>query len=322
MEKKLANLIKGVLQFICVAGFIMAIPLPVSATSILIDNHSFEEPQLYKGAWNYEIPGWTIIGTAGVWNPQVGQSSLEFVEGIPDGEQVAWSEGPNEGGIIQNLSVTLTEGYKYTLTVWVGGRPSYSNKHYAVILAGGADLNSQTGVNIENEWNKVTVTYTAQPGDLNAGQQLAIKLMNSDGAPQLNFDKVELDASLALNCQGFLPPFDEPLTLKAKVSRAIPVKMVLTNLYGNIITDADIITPPVVNVSFDSANSLNYDNNLVPPGLSDDSNAFRYDPIDQLWIINLATKQFSSPGTYTVTVLPGDDSYVIEGCSQTFTRLP
>ena len=98
--------------------------------------------------------------------------------------------------------------------------------------------------------------------------------------------------------------------------------MVLHDLFGNIITDADI-TPPVINVTYGSSETiLGYDADLVPPGLSDNGNAFRYDPLGQVWIINLATKQFTAQGLYTVTVKPGDDSYVIEGCSQTFTRLP
>jgi len=123
-----------------------------------------------------------------------------------------------------------------------------------------------------------------------------------------------------LTCTGFLPPFDNPLSIKAKESRAIPVKMVLQDLFGNIITDADI-TPPVVNVSYEAGGTgPGYDADLVPPGLSDDGNSFRYD--GQQWIINLATKQFTSSGLYTVTVKAGDDSYVVEGCSQTFTRSP
>jgi hypothetical protein len=232
MKKRLAKIIKGVLQFICVIGFIMALVLSASATSIPVTNYSFEVPALGDGGYIFSIPGWEINGytdeyfSAGVWNPRADQSSQDFINGIPDGNQVGWSNG---GDIIQYLSATLTEGYRYTLTVWIGGRPIYSGKHYAVILAGEADLNSQTGVNIENEWNKVTVTYTAQPRDSNAGQQLAIKLMNYDTI-QLNFDMVSLDESLVLTCQGFLPPFDKPLTLKAKNKWAIPVKMVLRDL--------------------------------------------------------------------------------------------
>ena len=328
MEKKLANLVKGALQFICVAGFIMTVSLSASATDIPIANYSFENPALADGVWISGSPSWTISGgSAGVWNPLLfqtgpppGDPTQAFIDGIPDGVQVAWS---NNGDIEQSLTAQLTEGYKYTLTVWIGGRNViYSNNPYAVILAGDSILLADaTGFNTPDSWIKETVTYTVFPGDPNVSKDLTIKLMNYDGV-QVNFDKVTLDESLVVTCQGFLPPFDKPLTLKGKDKRAIPVKMVLRNLMGDIMTDAHI-TPPVVQVSYRSVSGASipgYEAELLPPGLSDDGNEFRYNPGSEMWIINLATKQFTSPGTYTVTVVSGDNSYVIEGCSQTFTR--
>lgn len=326
MKKKLANLVKWALQFICAAGFIMAISLSASATDIPIANFSFENPVLGDGSWNSYIPSWTIKdGSAGVWNPQPFQVSgvdptEAFVLGIPDGNQVAWS---NNGDIEQILTAQLTEGYKYTLTVWVGGRSAgYFDNPYAVILAGDSELLAHVNdVNTPNTWDEVIVTYTAFPGDLLALEYLKIKLMNYDGV-QVNFDKVTLDESLVVTCQGFLHPFDKPLILKGKGKRAIPVKIVLRDLWGDIMTDAHI-TPPVVQVSYQPVSGASipgYEAELLPPGLSDDGNEFRYNPGSEMWIINLATKQFTSPGTYTVTVVSGDNSYVVEGCSQTFTR--
>jgi hypothetical protein len=325
MKKKF---VKGALYVFCILG-LMVLPLSASATGITIVNYSFEEPVLGDGGVYYSIPGWTISGGsgglgAGVWNPSVDQVGPgdDFLP-VPDGVNVAWSNG---GDISQTLGAILTVGYRYTLTVYIGGREGiYSNQQYAVILAGGNELGSYPGFNSANPaWYNATVTYTSMPGDINAGQPLMIKLMNNGSYPgQINYDKVALDARLVVTCQGFLPPFDKPLILKAKDNRAIPVKMVLRDLLGNIITDANITTPPAVNVflgTVPASETSGYAADLVPSGLSDDGNAFRYDPVAQIWIINLATKQFKSPGTYTVTVAPGDDSYVIDGCSQTFTR--
>ena len=320
MKKRFA---KGVLYAFCILG-IMALPLSASATNMPITNHSFENPVLPDGTWTPKtgyltLPGWTITGgSAGVFNPasNIGDN---FLAGV-DGQNVAWS---NNGDIQQGLGVNLTEGYRYTLRVKVGGYGAYFGKPYAVILVGDSqEIESVTGFNSQNAWIEQTLTYTSPQGDSNAGQPLTIKLMNYDGT-QVNFDKVTLDASLVLTCQGFLPPFDKPLSLKAKDNRAIPVKMVLRDLSGNIITDANITAPPVVNVFFGDAPASQdpgYVADLVPSGLSDDGNEFRYDPVAQVWIINLATKQFKSPGTYNVTAVAGDDSYVIDGCSQTFTR--
>jgi hypothetical protein len=106
-----------------------------------------------------------------------------------------------------------------------------------------------------------------------------------------------------LSCvdDGFLPPFDVQLELKKKAKRAIPVKMMLVDESGFPITDMDI-SAPVVNVAYGALGPPfdGYDADLVPSGLADDGNEFRYDPETETWIINLATKQFTASGTYTV----------------------
>jgi hypothetical protein len=318
------------LSILCVFAsiLIMAFAITLSAANIPINNYSFEEPELADGGYNTSIMDWTISGgTAGVWNPLVGQTtdgmggtdpSQAFVNGVI-GEQVAYSNG---GDISQTLSANIIEGYRYTLKVRVGGRAStYSGQNYAVILAGdSAILAQETGVNIANEWLEEELTYIAEPGDPNIGQPLGIKLINADGT-QLDFDKVTLDGTLSVYCTGFLPPFDKPLTLKKNDKRAIPVKMVLRDIYGNIVTDQDIEAPVVV-VFLDgnsATDSSGYEADLLPPGLSDDGNTFRYDPDSKMWILNLATKQFTAAGTYTVKVKVG--GYYLD-CTGTFTRNP
>lgn len=170
------------------------------ADQIMLLNSSFENPQLADSVWVNYIPDWTIIdGAAGVWNPVASQSSASFVAGIPDGQQVAWS---NNGDIYQTLNATLEGGYVYTLSVWVGGRPSYSNQDYAVILAGNSPLQMVSGTNKVDQWEEVVLSYTALPSDPNLGQTLAIRLFNYDGV-QVNFDNVTLDKS----------PVPEPITI-------------------------------------------------------------------------------------------------------------
>lgn len=130
----------------------------------------------------------------------------------------------------------------------------------------------------------------------------------------------------ALTCLGasFEAPFNETITLKNKVMKAIPVKMSLVDTDSNIITESDISSPPVVNISYTPGAGVDDSNNpeLVPPGLADDGNAFRFNY--PYWVINLATKQFTSVGTYEVTAVAGDDSYIIDAssCSGSFIRLP
>lgn len=200
-----------------------------------------------------------------------------------------------------------------------------AGKPYAVILAGtspGSPISTLTssGVkyNEENTWREQTLSYISPIGDLNAGKNLTIRLINKDGV-QVNFDKVTLDGTLSVYCTGFLPPFNKQLTLKKNDNRAIPIKMVLRDINGDIVSDADI-EAPVVNVFLDNGplpTDDGYNPDLLPPGLSDDGNTFRYDPDNQIWILNLGTKQFTALGTYTVRVKVG--GYYLD-CTGTFVR--
>lgn len=133
-----------------------------------------------------------------------------------------------------------------------------------------------------------------------------------------------------LTCSGFMPPFDNALSLKKKVKRAIPVDIELNDADGYIVTDLDIVAPPVINVLFNGTVFGDVppdDATLLPLGSANEDNAFRFDPESGQWIYNLGTKQFGAPGTYTVSVASGDTSeYTIDApggaCAQTFERLP
>lgn len=126
-----------------------------------------------------------------------------------------------------------------------------------------------------------------------------------------------------LTCTGFSTPFAAPILLKAKVNRAIPVKMQLFD-NGTPITDANIAgAAPVVNVSFAPGGgpAVDVTDQLEPLGQSSDGNEFRYDPAAGQWIFNFGTKVFSAAGTYTVSVKPGDTSYDISPtCMGQFVR--
>lgn len=126
----------------------------------------------------------------------------------------------------------------------------------------------------------------------------------------------------------FLTPFDDPLTLKKKVKRVIPVKMVLDDEDGNPLTDADFNppNPPVINVMFSAVgdgSDFTESEDLLPAGQANDDNIFRWDPEDGIWIYNLSTKLHMAAGLYKVTAVSGDeDSYTIDSssCQGTFLR--
>lgn len=130
-----------------------------------------------------------------------------------------------------------------------------------------------------------------------------------------------------MTCYGFYTPFDKDITISNKTKRAIPVKLELKDEYGQAQTDYDISSPPVINVTFNSTvygSATTDDATLDSVGSSNDGNQFSFNSAEQLWEYRLGTKQFSSAGTYQVTVTSGDtNEYTINNgtqCSQSFTR--
>jgi len=140
----------------------------------------------------------------------------------------------------------------------------------------------------------------------------------------------EVDDAPVLSCAGFTAPFDKSLNLKKRSKRSIPVRMVLRNSDGVEITDLDVVSPPVVNISFDSSISGagSTDDELLDPSVvSSSGNAFSYNYDNLSWEYRLGTRNLSSAGTYTVSVTSGDDTeYSVDAaggaCVQTFTRQP
>lgn len=130
-----------------------------------------------------------------------------------------------------------------------------------------------------------------------------------------------------LACTGPSSPFDKPLILKNKSNPTIPVKIVLKDSNGSVMTDLDITSPPRISVIFNStelpSDSIEVDD-VVSTGKANADNLFRFDLLSEEWIYNLGTKQFPAPGTYTVKVLSGDETkYTFNGnCTQTFQRMP
>jgi hypothetical protein len=115
-------------------------------------------------------------------------------------------------------------------------------------------------------------------------------------------------------CSGFEPPMaDYPVTVKK--SRALPLKAEVFDADGFALTDADLATAPVVQVWFDSGeggDAVDVTDDVLSVGQGDEGNQFVFTEGER-WQFNLSTKNYTSPGTYTVLMQSGDDSeYVIE----------
>ena len=83
------------------------------------------------------------------------------------------------------------------------------------------------------------------------------------------------------------------------------------------LSDFDILALPVLQVLFDPSgdgDAIDVTNEAFPAGQGTDGNQFVFS--DGLWRFNLKTKNYSAAGTYTTTMVSGDETeYLVEGCS-------
>ncbi|MFA6147724.1 MAG: hypothetical protein WC899_05900 [bacterium] len=119
------------------------------------------------------------------------------------------------------------------------------------------------------------------------------------------------------SCLGFENPMGHgPVTVKK--DRVLPLKAQLIDQYGDMIIDTDIASPPVIQVTgMDSGGSnadLTHQELFAGKGTGKKQFVFT---ADGKWQFNLKTKNYSKPGTYTISILSGNSSeYVIEpSCS-------
>ena len=202
---------------------IVTLPREVKAASINILNHSFEgptAPQQRNGAFFNErgnINNWIAtspIGQTGIFNPSKSDANTTFDsivfdsyydEPVPDGVQVAWSNG---GTISQQLSATLQSNTEYTLGVYVGQRNRSGFVGYNIeLLAGNTVIASNNSITpAPGTFSLVNVHYTSSDNDPLIGQSLGIRL--SSFGIQTNFDNVTLEATAV----------PEPLTILGAVT--------------------------------------------------------------------------------------------------------
>jgi hypothetical protein len=186
------------------AGFLLSLLIVVSpsvAGPIAIQNPSFENPLCGSPGSACGPVGWTISGGfAGAFLP----TSAAW-DSIPDGSQVAWSNG---GTLTQALADSILPDTVYTLSVWVSQRWSAGSFLPQIELLGGdtplfAMNNSNAGgsaptTNTDGTygWVNWTMSWTSPSSGAIIGQPLAISLGSS--GTQTDFDSVSLDVFAAV----------------------------------------------------------------------------------------------------------------------------
>jgi hypothetical protein len=122
------------------------------------------------------------------------------------------------------------------------------------------------------------------------------------------------------SCLGFENPMGQgPVTVKN--NRVLPLKVQLIDQYGALIIDTDVASPPVLQVTGKDSGGSNADltNQGLFAGQGTETKQFVFS-YDGKWQFNLMTKNYSTLGTYTISILTGDSSeYAIEpSCTAIF----
>jgi len=121
------------------------------------------------------------------------------------------------------------------------------------------------------------------------------------------------DGAPMLMCSGFESPMDRsPVSIKK--NRALPLKAQLFDADDFMVTDLDIMAPPVIQVQFTSAigePAVDVTDDAYPAGEGTEGNQFEYS--DDLWRFNLKTRNQTAAGIYTISMISGNDlEYVID----------
>jgi hypothetical protein len=271
--------------------------------------------------------------------------------------KIAWATPPPFEVFSQVLLVFVYDGSGTAIVSAAGYNDSWSNDYGTHFVAGpcvtqnpggfychdpsSAGLNGEATVEIDRTGNQFTFTwngpgarvYTSPVSTADAEQVMLtfrVPAYDITNFGTLAIDRITVEGTLKTvvhRCSGFQPPFDRPMSIKRNAKRAIPLKAVITDAGGTILSDIGL-PPPVVKVAF---NGTVYgkvppdDVDLVPLGQANTDNILSFDVGAGRWHYNLDTGQFPATGLYTVSVVSGDPNVysidVTEGCTGTFERV-
>jgi hypothetical protein len=248
-----------------------------------------------------------------------------------DGDQLAEMDAYANSGMFQIVKTISGQRYKLSF--------AYSPRPGLILPSSGTELYINdvlvdtiwtNGVGLTNTvWSIRNYTFIA------TGTSSTIKFMStgtSDGMSTL-IDDVQLTLAVPeLSCEDFEPPMNngpvkvrktqgwKELPSNAPSTLVLPLKVQVSDS-GGPITDADIASPPVLQVLYNSgvivANDVTAD--ALPAGQASIGNQFVFTN-DGKWGFNLGTWYYTAPGTYTISVASGDATeYVINPtCTATF----
>jgi hypothetical protein len=213
-------------------------------------------------------------------------------------------------GIPFNITASVTEANPYCQNDWVGSFWAIIDN--GEVIDGCIDCQNSIWV-VDGQWQRiVTRTYEGTPVDhllefkfTDHGECSGFHSAEGSIIGNITVDPYPV---IAYSCIGFEAPLDNS-PIKFKKNKVLPLKAQLDN-NGFSITDADITAPPVVQVRYDSAvvgDPIDVSDALLPAGFGSDSDQFVFTD-EGKWQLNLKTKNYTAPGTYSVSMETGDSS--------------
>ena len=205
------------------------------------------------------VPGWTVAGAGGQFQPGVQVGNFTYFNSVPDGIRVGYSNG---GSLSQTVTALVQYGMIYTLQVDQGVRKDLPDPGQVELQIGQNAPDIATGIAATpGNWSTYTAQYVGTAADV--GKPISIVLA-SPGA-QGDWDNVRLDVGPAPPpCVGecvniFLPKPDVSATaltvvLKGDVRAQIdiaatadnatvnPFAYVDKNLFGGVNTSTVSVT--------------------------------------------------------------------------------
>ncbi len=205
--------------------------------------------------------------------------------------------------------------------------------------------NGDTGVNIARDvidTERVKLECNNISGNANLGVNVAVAILpdiietidatnnwwgafggqsglDSGNAVSANVDFTPwLDAP----CQPILSPLscvvsEAPLDngpAKIKKNCVLPFRAELFDKSSIPVTDVNIFTPPMIQVIFEPETvAVDLTNDALSAGKGTEDNQFFFDFAGSKWRFNLKTRNYTSPGTYKVSMVTGDpNEYIID----------
>ena len=190
--------------------------------------------------------------------------------------------------------------------VFIDDDAGIGNVFHNNTICGNADegMENQTATTVDAEnnwWGDASGPYHPTTNSVGIGDPV------SDYVDYRPWDEIA-----SYSCLGFGPPMDKG-AVTVKKNRVLPLKAELLSGCGYLVTDIDIIAPPVIQVVFEAGTTEAEDvtDDALSAGKGTEGNEFVF--TGSGWQFNLKTKNYSAPGTYTVTMVSGDNNeYVIE----------